>query len=136
MIVSALSLGERVARVASRVRGFFPQSLTTSEFGLNPQIALQSNAGLFLEISCPKVAELVGPVAWLVALNGLREVFKVFSRYPFDRKGTGGYDYLCTRLPTTTDHVVTGRASRRASSSAYSGVGYWVWGFFQVRQTE
>ncbi len=34
MIVSALSLGERVARVASRVRGFFPQSLATSELGL------------------------------------------------------------------------------------------------------
>jgi hypothetical protein len=33
MIVSALSLGERVARVASQVRGFFPQGLATSEFG-------------------------------------------------------------------------------------------------------
>ena len=34
IIVEALSLGERVARVASRVRGLFPQSLATSEFGL------------------------------------------------------------------------------------------------------
>jgi len=32
---TALSLGERVARVASRVRGFFPVRLATSEFGLN-----------------------------------------------------------------------------------------------------
>ena len=34
-MMSALSRGERVARVASQVRGFFPQILATSEFGLN-----------------------------------------------------------------------------------------------------
>jgi hypothetical protein len=33
-LISALSLGERVARVASQVRGFFPQSLATADFGL------------------------------------------------------------------------------------------------------
>jgi len=32
--LTALSLGERVASVASRVRGFFQSSLATSEFGI------------------------------------------------------------------------------------------------------
>jgi len=36
-LISALSLGERVARVASQVRGFFAQSLATSEFDFNRQ---------------------------------------------------------------------------------------------------
>jgi hypothetical protein len=38
-LISALSLGERVARVASRVRGLFPQSLATSEFGLKKELS-------------------------------------------------------------------------------------------------
>jgi hypothetical protein len=40
-LISALSLGERVARVARQVRGFLLRSLATSEFGLSRCLALR-----------------------------------------------------------------------------------------------